>query len=125
MFFVDGPGGTGKTFLYRALLATVKIGGQFGLTAASSGITATLLYRAKIAHKTFRLPVKLHASSMCTISKQSVEGCLIKHAIVVLWNEATMTHRHAFEAADRSFRDIMGLDLPFGGKVMVFGEDFR
>jgi len=22
-FFVDGPGGTGKTFLYRALLATI------------------------------------------------------------------------------------------------------
>ena len=24
VFFVDGPGGTGKTFLYRALLATVR-----------------------------------------------------------------------------------------------------
>jgi DNA replication protein DnaC len=23
LFFVDGPGGTGKTYLYRALLATI------------------------------------------------------------------------------------------------------
>ncbi|KAG2562413.1 hypothetical protein PVAP13_8KG259500 [Panicum virgatum] len=29
------------------------------------------------------------------------------------------------ETLDRSLRDITGYDLPFGGKVMVFGEDFR
>jgi len=28
IFFVDGPGGTGKTFLYRALLATVREQGK-------------------------------------------------------------------------------------------------
>ena len=26
---------------------------------------------------------------------------------------------------DRSLRDIMGCDEPFGGKVVVFGGDFR
>jgi len=33
-----------------------------------------------------------------------------------------MTHRHAFEAVDRSFRDLMGVDFPFGGKVSVLAE---
>ena len=42
-----------------------------------------------------------------------------------------MTHRHAFEAVDRTLRDIMhaschpSAHLPFGGKVIVFGGDFR
>ena len=42
-----------------------------------------------------------------------------------------MTHRHAFEAVDRTLRDLMKtVDLllknkPFGGKVIVFGGDFR
>ena len=42
-----------------------------------------------------------------------------------------MTHRHAFEAVDRTLRDLMkAVDLlleekPFGGKVVVFGGDFR
>ena len=42
-----------------------------------------------------------------------------------------MTHRHAFEAVDRTLRDLMkAVDLslekkPFGGKVIVFGGDFR
>lgn len=36
-----------------------------------------------------------------------------------------MMHRHVFEAVDRAFRDIMDCDQPFGGKVCVFGGDFR
>jgi ATP-dependent DNA helicase PIF1 len=42
-----------------------------------------------------------------------------------------MMHRHAFEALDRSLRDIMGTidprfrSIPFGNKVIVFGGDFR
>jgi hypothetical protein len=42
-----------------------------------------------------------------------------------------MMHRFAFEALDRSLRDIMGRidyrlrEIPFGGKLIVFGGDFR
>nr|GEX77583.1 hypothetical protein [Tanacetum cinerariifolium] len=37
VFFLDGPGGTGKTFLYKALLATVRSRGLSALAIASSG----------------------------------------------------------------------------------------
>ena len=37
-----------------------------------------------------------------------------------------MTHRHVFETVDRTFRDICGNQhRPFGGKLFVFGGDFR
>ena len=37
-----------------------------------------------------------------------------------------MTHRHSFEAVDRSFRDLMDNGQePFGGKVFVLSGDFR
>ncbi|KAL0324987.1 UNVERIFIED_CONTAM: hypothetical protein Sradi_5068000 [Sesamum radiatum] len=39
-FFVDGPGGTGKTFLYRALLATFRNVGFIMVATATSGIAA-------------------------------------------------------------------------------------
>ena len=38
-FFIDGPGGTGKTFLYDTLLAYVRGHGGIALAVASSGIT--------------------------------------------------------------------------------------
>eukprot|EP00267_Zea_mays_P024234 XP_008650714.1 uncharacterized protein LOC103631627 [Zea mays] len=65
LFFVDGPGGTGKTYLYRVLLATLR-------------------------------------------------------------NQGKIAVRQAVEALDNSMRDIMGRPaLPFGGKTIVFGGDFR
>ncbi|CAH9106758.1 unnamed protein product, partial [Cuscuta europaea] len=42
-----------------------------------------------------------------------------------------MLHKYCFEALDRSMRDIMrfscpnSLHMPFGGKTIVFGGDFR
>jgi ATP-dependent DNA helicase PIF1 len=36
-----------------------------------------------------------------------------------------MTKRQTVETLDRSLQDIMGSALPFGGKVVVFGGDFR
>ncbi len=42
-----------------------------------------------------------------------------------------MCHRHAIEAVDRSLRDVMRTvsprlaHVPIGGKVVVFGGDFR
>lgn len=36
-FFIDGPGGSGKTFLYRCLLAKIRSMGHIALACASSG----------------------------------------------------------------------------------------
>ena len=36
-----------------------------------------------------------------------------------------MIHRDAAECIDRTLRDLCSCELPFGGKVIVFGGDFR
>ena len=42
-----------------------------------------------------------------------------------------MIHKHCVEGVDRSFRDILrvcsvsSMGKPFGGKIVVFGGDFR
>ncbi|KAF8066095.1 hypothetical protein N665_1161s0005 [Sinapis alba] len=43
------------------------------------------------------------------------------------FDEAPMMSKHCFEALDRSLSDIIGKQSnnPFGGKVIVFGGDFR
>lgn len=56
---------------------------------------------------------------------------LMQQTSLIIWDEAPMQYRHAFEAVDRSLRDIMAaVDLdkarkPFGGITVVFGGDFR
>lgn len=50
VFSLDGPGGTRKTFLYRALLAYVRHNFGIALAVASSGVAASLLPGGRTAH---------------------------------------------------------------------------
>ncbi|XP_015064677.1 uncharacterized protein LOC107009882 [Solanum pennellii] len=125
IFFVDGPGGTGKTYLYRALLANVRSRGMIGLATGTNSVAATILPGGRTAHSSLRSLFKTSESTMTNMSKQSGVAKLIRKAKVIIWYEAPMAKRQTIETVDRSFRDIMDIDKPFGGKVMVFGGDFR
>ena len=132
VFFLDGPGGTGKTFTYAALLAAVRAEGWLALPVASSGVAALLMEGGRTAHSRLKIPVKnLDATATCNVSRgDSLAGLLLAAALIV-WDEAVMMHKHAFEAVDRTLRDIMASadpslrNVPFGGKVFVMGGDFR
>ncbi|AQK61876.1 hypothetical protein ZEAMMB73_Zm00001d012946 [Zea mays] len=43
VFFVDGPGGTGKTYLYKALLAALRSQDKIAVATATSGVAASIL----------------------------------------------------------------------------------
>ncbi|KAI3860351.1 hypothetical protein MKX03_003523, partial [Papaver bracteatum] len=125
VFFIDGPGDTGKTYLYRAILATIRKNGGIALATATSGIAATMLPGGRIAHSRFQLPMTPTSTSTCRTKKQIEEAKLLRHATVLMWDEATMAHRYSLEAFDRTMRDITGIAEPFGGKILIMGGDFR
>ncbi|KAJ9539421.1 hypothetical protein OSB04_032154 [Centaurea solstitialis] len=94
VFFVDGPSGTGKMFLYKALLAEVRSRGLIALATASSGVAANNMPGSGTAQ-------------------------LLRHARLIIWDEASMAKRQAVEALDQTMQDLIGNRLPFGGKIMV------
>lgn len=53
MFFLDAPGGTGKTFLINLILAEIRMKGKVAIAVASSGFAATLLPGGRTAHSVF------------------------------------------------------------------------
>ncbi|XP_073360641.1 uncharacterized protein [Aegilops tauschii subsp. strangulata] len=126
VFFVDGPGGTGKTFLYRAMLAKVRSQGKIGIATATSGVAASIMPGGRTAHSRFKIPLSCDDGASCSFTRQSGTAKLLRIASLIIWDEASMTKRQAVEALDNSMRDIMGIrDRPFGGKTVVFGGDFR
>lgn len=58
-------------------------------------------------------------------------SALLEKTSLILWDEAPMKKRFFFEALDRTLRDVLSVEkpenasLPFGGKAVVFGGDFR
>ncbi|XP_075099142.1 uncharacterized protein LOC142176009 [Nicotiana tabacum] len=84
-FFIDGHGGSGKTFLYCDLLETFS----------------------------------------CNIIKQSSLESLIHDAKLIVWDEVSMVKKNMIESLDSLLKDITDTNVLFGGKVVVFGGDFR
>jgi PIF1-like helicase len=66
VFFIDGPGGTEKTFVYNTLLSYVRSTGNIALAVASSGIAALLLDGGRTAHSRFKIPLNINESSNAT-----------------------------------------------------------
>ncbi|KAG3184625.1 hypothetical protein PC128_g13659 [Phytophthora cactorum] len=64
-FFLDGPGGTGKSFLLETILASIRREGRIALAVAGSGIAAQLLTGGRTAHSTIRLPLDPDETSTC------------------------------------------------------------
>ncbi|XP_028752703.1 uncharacterized protein LOC114712351 [Neltuma alba] len=124
-FFVYGYGGTGKTFLWNALITTLRAKGEIVLPVASSGIAATLLPYGRTAHSRFAIPIQITESSVCGIKQNSALANLIKSTKLIIWDEAPMVQRYCIEAFDRTLKDIMHSNAPFGGKCIVIGGDFR
>ncbi|XP_035836020.1 uncharacterized protein LOC110888601 [Helianthus annuus] len=111
--------------------ASIRCNGQIVINVASSGIASLLLSRGRTAHSRFHVPINLNEDSVCHIKPNTEVANLLNEAKLIIWDEAPMVHKHAFEALDRTMKDVLSVfdlrnsELPFGGKAIVFGCDFR
>ncbi|CAF3050195.1 unnamed protein product [Rotaria sp. Silwood2] len=124
-FFIDGPGGTGKTYLYNTLYRLFMGEGVHVMTVAWTGIAASLLPEGRTVHSRFKLPVPILETSTSIIRPNSKEAEEIRKTEVIIWDEAPMAPSYALNAVDILLRDIMNINAPFGGKIMILGGDFR
>eukprot|EP00889_Picochlorum_renovo_P007393 jgi/Picre1/34423/NNA_001892.t1 len=138
VFFLDGIGGSGKTFLYKTLLMKLRKQSQeerergehpIAVAMASNGLPAQLLPNGTTVHRRFRLPVKDDVDGeqlICNVARQSHEADLLRRARLIVWDEAPAMNKWQLDAVDRCLRDIMARpDTVMGGKVVVLGGDFR
>jgi ATP-dependent DNA helicase PIF1 len=69
LFFVDGPGGTGKTFLYRALLAKLRSQDKLVVATATSEVTAAIMPGGRTTHSRFKIPLTLEEGGCYSFTK--------------------------------------------------------
>ncbi|XP_071740513.1 uncharacterized protein [Rutidosis leptorrhynchoides] len=77
LLFVYGHGGTGKTFLWKAVITALRSNGKIVLAVASSGIDSLLLPSGQTAHSRFKLTLELTDESMCNIRKKTNLAALL------------------------------------------------
>jgi hypothetical protein len=125
LFYIDGPGGSGKTYLNNTILTYLRSHNHKAIAVASTGTASMLLIGGNTAHSQFEIPLELSEFSTCNITKQSKLAKLLETVELIIWDEALMTHRYAFEALDCTLRDLKNSQEPMGGIVTIFCGDFR
>ena len=96
------------------------------MATTTSRVAASIMPSGTMAHLHFKIPLTLEEGGCCSFTKQSGTAKLLQQAALIIWDEASMTKRQNMEALDNSLWDIMARsDLPFGGKIVVLGGDFR
>ncbi|GKB66773.1 ATP-dependent DNA helicase PIF1-like protein, partial [Tanacetum coccineum] len=94
-------------------------------------IASLLLPGGRTAHSRFVIPLELVENSTCGIKQNTHLAELLQQVELIIWDEAPMTQKYAFEALDRTLRDILGYKNPckrsviFGGVTVLLGGDFR
>lgn len=83
-FFLQGAGGTGKTFLCQALCNYYRAQGKIVLCVASSGIAAKLLPEGRTSHSQFQIPLVLHEDSATMMTGNSHAADLIRQAALII-----------------------------------------
>jgi hypothetical protein len=126
-FFLNGAGGTGKTHLYRLIIKYILLQGKRYIACAASGIAASIIPDATTMHYAFGLPPCDHPDDRwrSTLNAESQRARELQAADIVLIDEVSMIPRQALDAIDTILRHLGNPDVPFGGKVVVVGGDFR
>jgi len=125
-FFLQGLAGTGKTFLYNCLCSHFRAPGKIVLCVASSGIAAQLLPGGRTPHSRFKIPLSTDPNAVCSITKNSYLGDLIRRTSLIIWDEVPIQHNACFEAVNRTLNDVCssGNQQLFGGIPIELGGDF-
>lgn len=131
LFFLEAPGGYGKTFIYSCLLHIIRGRGQTALATAWTGIAALLLEEGTTLHRLFGLPVPVQPGSVSSIKINSEKAKVLRKSKIIIIDEASMVPAAAIDCIDRLLRDIMKFEnqinenILMGGKIVLFGGDFR
>ena len=125
LIFIHGHAGTGKTFVYNTLYQRLVGAGKKVLCVAYSGIAASLLPKGQTAHSAFKLKLNMTDDDYAsTLRMQSKQAQKLRELDFIIWDEISMVPKFALKAVDQLFRDLTGLDVPFGGKCVIVGGDF-
>jgi hypothetical protein len=124
-FYVDAPGGCGKTYMFNTLISHFQRDNYYVSSGAWTGIASTLLIKGRTVHSLFKLPVPLTDTSVCNVPATSEHANLLRKLDLIILDEASMIPTFALHAIDKCLQDITGINNVFGGKVVLLGGDFR
>ena len=123
-FFLQGPTGINKIFLYYCLCYYYCLHSKIILYIISTGITALLLLSSYTAYSCFQIPIDLYKESTCNISKNLNLAKLLRHTSLLIWDEVLIQYYYCFKAVYCIFIDVRFNNFTFSRLPTILGSDF-
>ena len=99
----------------------MKANAKFSTTSCLPSMTLTSSPRSK-----FKIHPPITEATRSKIEEQHYEVAMIRNASLIISDEAKMKSNHSLNAIDLILRKAMKKpNVPFGGKVLLLGGDFR
>lgn len=117
-FFLTGRAGTGKTTFLHNIQKMVD---KNFIILAPTGVAA-ILAGGDTIHSFFGLPLEACTPDTCGKMGQNKRLSLI-HADTIIIDEVSMVRCDVMDAIDRTMRNVLRNNMPFGGKQMIFVGD--
>ena len=122
-FFIDGPGGTGKTTVIKKIITKLRSEGKIVQVCASTTLAATLYENAMTAHSLFKFPVEdddeKDSEERTACNLENTERFeLLQQTDVIIWDEFVSNNKDIFESVQRSLSMC-------SKQIFVCAGDFR
>jgi hypothetical protein len=126
-YVIEGPAGTGKTFLYLAIIALLKERLAVHLVVAWTGMAASLLPGGMTCHSAFKLPLNIESNSTSNMdpSAHSFQWQRLMDTQCIIWDEFSMVSTAAFNVVNSLMQRAHNNNVLFGGVPILLGGDFR
>lgn len=123
VFVLLASAGCGKTVFANGLAAYFRTQRRQVVCVAASALAAMLLSGGSTAHSAFHLPIPCNDSTTCNLTAS--QRAHLKIVDIIVYDECSMVQEDVANTLDRTLRDIMQVQKPFGGKVIVWMGDFK
>jgi hypothetical protein len=123
IFALLSSAGCGKTLFANGLAAYLRAQRRPVTCVAASALAAMLLSEGCTAHSAFRIPIPSNEHTTCNLS--AAERASIRAVDLIIYDECSMVHADTADTLERSLRDVMKNNRPFGGKAILFTGDFK
>jgi len=123
VFVLMSSAGCGKTVFANGLASHLRAQGSNVICVAASALAAMLMIGGSTAHSTFHIPIPANETSTCSLTYEERDA--LKRASLIIYDECSMVHANVADTVERTLRDVMQDQRPFGGKTILWMGDFK
>ena len=106
LIYLDGPAGSGKTFVYNTVIGILKCKGLTYTCVAPTGLAASLLDGGRTVHSKFKISLNADNATTANIKAHEEPASEIRKSSLLVWDEISMCGKFLLESVSKCYQHL-------------------